>query len=120
MTDDAHFDDDVLDDREVAGLAGERTNLAWSRSGLALFICLAALAKRALPEFSTLDARFILGAALVIGAIAWSFALLWARLGAAPMLSGRGTSDAHALRAVAYGTAAIGAVATVIAFFPAR
>jgi hypothetical protein len=108
----------VTDDEQVPGVAGERTDLAWSRSGLAVLACLAALAKRLLSNFDHVTGSAIIAAALVVAAIAWSFALLWARTVATTTLAGRTLSDARTLRMVAYGTAAIGVAAIVIALVP--
>jgi hypothetical protein len=108
----------VAEDEELPGLSGERTDLAWSRSGLAVVVCLAAIAKRALPEFSTLDARAIVVVSQVVGGVAWAFALLWARTVAGTTLKGRQIGDAEKLHWIAIGTATIGAVAIVVAFLP--
>ena len=108
------------EDEETGGLAGERTDLAWSRSGIAVIACLAAIAKRVLPDVTSLDARAIVATALTIGGIAWAFSLLWARRVAAVTLTGRRIADARTLRFVAAGTAALGLVATAVALLPDR
>jgi uncharacterized membrane protein YidH (DUF202 family) len=110
----------VADDPEVAGLAGERTDLAWSRSGMAFVVCVAAITKRIAPALSTLDARAIVVLALVVGGLAWAFALFWARTVAGTTLTGRRIADAHKLRRIAYGTAALGGAAAVVALLPGR
>jgi hypothetical protein len=110
----------VVEDEELDGLSGERTDLAWSRSGLAFIVCLAAIAKRSLPQISTLDARAIVVVALVVGGIAWGFALVWARAVAGATLTGRRIGDARKLHWISIGTAVIGVVAVVVALFPDR
>lgn len=111
---------DVGDDQDVAGLAGERTDLAWSRSGLAVLTCLAAIAKRILPQLDEVNGRAILVAGLLIGGLAWVFALVWARSVAATTLTGRRIADPQTMRAVAIGTAFLGFVAIVLALLPDR
>ena len=120
MNDGPPTDDGIGDDHEVRGLAGERTDLAWSRSGLAVVVCLAAIAKRSLPELATLDARAIVVVALVVGGAAWGYSLFWARTVVITTLSGRRIADAHKLRLIALGTTAIGLAAAVVALLPAR
>jgi len=112
--------DDVGDDQEVAGLAGERTDLAWSRSGLAVLTCLAAIAKRVLPDLQSLNGREILVAGLIIGGGAWTFSMLWSRSIASTTLAGRRVADPRTLRMVAIGTALLGVVAIGIAMLPDR
>ena len=108
------------DDQEVDGLAGERTDLAWSRSGLAFVVCVAAVAKRLAPDLTTLDARAIVALALAVGGAAWGFSVLWARSVAATSLSGRPIADARKLRFIAVMTAAIGCAAAIVALLPDR
>ena len=108
----------MSDDEEVPGVAGERTDLAWSRSGLAVLACLAAVAKRLLGTFDQVTGSAVIAAALVVAAGAWTFALFWARTVASTTLAGRTLSEARTLRLVAYGTAAIGVAAIVIALVP--
>ncbi len=109
---------DVGDDQDVAGLAGARTDLAWSRSGLAVLTCLAAIAKRILPDLGSLDGRAILAAGLVIGGIAWMFSMLWSRSIAAKTLAGHSVANPRTLLMVAVGTSLLGVVAIGIAFIP--
>lgn len=108
----------MYEDEETPGMAGERTDLAWSRSGLAVLASLAALAKRLLNELDVITASGVIVAALFVGAGAWITGLLWARTIAETTLAGRTVSEARTLRLVAWGTVAIGVAALAIAFLP--
>jgi uncharacterized membrane protein YidH (DUF202 family) len=100
------------------GFAAERTDLAWSRSGLALFACGIAVAKGL--RFPVAEpAHVVAGVAIfVLGGFTWFIGQWQAR---------RRRRDGHDrevaafgdLAPVAYGTAAVGAAAFVLAlFFP--
>ena len=105
----------LSDDEELPGLAGERTDMAWSRSGLAVLSCLAAIAKRFLPNLNNLSATGWVVSALVVGTSGWIIGLFWARLAAATSMSGRLVANETTLRVVAYGTAMLAAVALGVA-----
>lgn len=107
------------EDEETPGLAGERTGLAWSRSGLAVVACVAAVGKRLLDQFDHVRGSALVFALLAGAGVAWAAALLHARVVAAGTLAGARHADPARLRAVAYGTAALGAGAAVLAWFPA-
>jgi uncharacterized membrane protein YidH (DUF202 family) len=110
--------DAVGDDQDVSGLAGERTDLAWSRSGLAFAVCIAAMAKHLAPDLETLDAPAIVTLGLLVGGIAWGLSLFWARAVAGRTLAGRPIASDRKLRLIAVGTAAIGCTALVVAMLP--
>lgn len=55
------------------GLAGERTDLAWNRSGLAVVVCIAVLLRRIWPLHGT--GRFVALGCISAGAVAWALAL---------------------------------------------
>jgi putative membrane protein len=100
------------------GLAAERTDLAWNRSGLALLACGAAITRGlALPHLSR--AHVAVGAVvLVLGAAVWVLGTIQAR-----RRSRRGharqRADAGDLLPIAIGTAMVGVAAFVLgAFFP--
>jgi len=97
-------------------LAGERTDLAWTRSGIALVVCVAVLLRRVWP----LDrADHLLALALVaVGTIAWAVALLFARRIARTTHHGREVMDAHTLRLMSLGTFVLGLAAFVLGWLP--
>lgn len=105
----------VLEDEETPGLAGERTDLAWSRSGLAVVACAAAILKRVLTEFDHVSHRALVFGLLAAGAVAWVGALAHARALARSTIEGRTLADARALRVTAYGTTVLGAGALALA-----
>lgn len=101
------------------GLASERTDLAWNRSGLALLGCGAAVAK-GMTVGDPLPGRVAVGAViLVLGAVVWALGAWQARRRAAPGLA-RPVARPRDLWPVAAGTAAVGVAAFVLGlFFPA-
>jgi len=110
--------DRFLEESPTPGLAGERTDLAWNRSGLALLACGIAVAK-GLKFPVTEPAHAVIGVIiLVLGVFTWSMGHWEARK---RRRNGHdreiaGFSD---LAPVAYGTAAVGVAAFVLAlFFP--
>ena len=111
----APFDPDGRD----PGLAAERTDLAWNRSGLALLACGAVVA-RGMTVGEPVPGRTAAGVViLVLGGTVW--ALGWwqaqrrSRPGSARRIAGPGD-----LLPVALGTAAVGIAAFVLGlFFPA-
>ena len=106
--------------RSDAGLAAERTQLAWGRSALSLFACGAAVAKGGIPRVSEGTARPIVGATLlVLGAVVWLTGLPLARQRsqhASPELRRRPARERE-LAPVAFGTAVVGVAALVLAAF---
>lgn len=101
------------------GLASERTDLAWNRSGLALLGCGAAVA-RGMTVGDPLPGRFAVGTTiLVLGAIVWGLGAWQARHRAAPGLA-RPVARRADLLPISLGTAAVGTAAFVLGlFFPA-
>ena len=109
-------DTQAREDEEVPGLAGERTDMAWSRSGLSVLACFAAMARKFLPHLREVSATAWVVSAFVVGASGWIVGLFWARFATATTLAGRVVAHDHTLRIVAYGTALLGAVAITITF----
>lgn len=107
---------DLAEDEELPGLAGERTDLAWSRSGLAALACVGALLKRILTTFDSVSARLLVLALLAAAGVAWLAALGHARAVARGTLEGRPVADPRVLATSAYGTAALALAALVLSF----
>jgi uncharacterized membrane protein YidH (DUF202 family) len=103
------------DDEELPGLAGERTDMAWSRSGLAVVTCAAALLKRILTQVESATGRWWVFGLLLAGGAAWVAALAHARTVARSTIEGRLLADERVLRTTAMGTAALGGAALLLA-----
>ncbi|HEX9260733.1 MAG TPA: DUF202 domain-containing protein [Acidimicrobiales bacterium] len=104
-----------------AGLAAERTELAWSRSVLALFACGAAVAK-GLPKVTGREGRPGIGVAvLALGAVVWLAGLPLERRRARIGRTGpRPVAGSRELAPLAAGTVLVGVAMLVIElFFPA-
>ena len=71
--------DDPADDYEVLGTEVVRTDLAWSRSGLALAVSAAAILK-VIVDIGDYRAPIVILIVLVAGAIVWALAIADARL----------------------------------------
>lgn len=101
------------------GLASERTDLAWNRSGLALLGCGAAVAK-GMTVGDPLPGRLAVGSTiLVLGFVVWVLGAWQARHRAAPGLA-RPVARPRDLLPIAAGTATVGVAAFVLGlFFPA-
>jgi hypothetical protein len=99
------------------GLPEERTELAWSRSGLALLACFALLARRVWERHQgTVAVVAVL--LLAVGALAWAGGILHARSARLDPDRQRPAS-ATKLRNAALGTAVLAAAGLVLSFFPA-
>jgi hypothetical protein len=59
------------------GLPGERTDLAWSRSGLAFVVCIAVLVRRTWPLRGI--EQVVALSCISAGSMAWAFALSFGR-----------------------------------------
>lgn len=97
-------------------LAGERTDLAWTRSAIALAVCVGVLLRRIWP-LDRADHLLALGL-VALGTIAWAVALLFARRIARTTQHGREVMDARTLRWLSAGTFVLGIAAFVLGWLP--
>jgi uncharacterized membrane protein YidH (DUF202 family) len=116
------FDAGALEEYEGpdAGMAAERTDLAWSRSGLALAGC-GLIELRGLPSVTGQAARPLLGAALLaLGLLTWALGY-WSSHQRRPSAGRpRPVATRRDLAPAAYGTAAVGIVGLVVALLGTR
>jgi uncharacterized membrane protein YidH (DUF202 family) len=101
-----------------SGLPEERTELAWTRSGLALLACFALLARHVWEGEEGLAAAATV-LLLALGALGWAGAIIHARA-VRRHPEAMGPASATKLRNAAFGTAALAVAGTVFAFFPAN
>jgi uncharacterized membrane protein YidH (DUF202 family) len=106
------FDPDAEDD----GLAGERTDLAWSRTGLSMVAILGSLLRAAMVRSGPVP-LVALGLA-VVGAAIWGFSLRRARQLATTTASGRSAAEARALTAVTVGTIVLACGGALLPLIP--
>lgn len=99
-----------------AGMAAERTDLAWSRSGLAMGAC-GLLVLKGLPAVTGNPSRPLTGALILgLGLVTWALGYLSShRRRPAPGRT-RPVATWRDLAPVAYGSAAIGAAGLVLVF----
>jgi uncharacterized membrane protein YidH (DUF202 family) len=108
----------IVEDEELPGLAGERTDLAWTRIGLSVLAAVGAILKRVVHGFDLKSASAI-ALALVVGSVgALSATLVFSETSAEVARPGQSSVSPRRLRRVAYGTAAFAVAATALALFP--
>jgi len=98
------------------GMAAERTDLAWSRSGLALGAC-GVIVLKGLPSITGNPREPLIGGAiLLLGAVTWALGY-WSSHQRRPRPGRpRPVATWRDLAPAAYGTAAIGVAGLVLAF----
>ncbi len=102
------------------GMAAERTDLAWSRSGLALGAC-GLIVLRGLPSLTGHPSRPIVGAViLVLGAATWALGYWSAHQRRPSAGRPRPVATRRDLAPAAYGTAAVGTIGLALALLSAR
>jgi uncharacterized membrane protein YidH (DUF202 family) len=111
-------DDRTPDDPDVPGLAGERTDLAWSRTALAVAVAGGALLRRVWEHLDTNNGSVVVFTLLGAGAAAWLTALTWAHGAARSTMEGRHVASRAALRRVTVGTMLFCLAALILAVVP--
>jgi uncharacterized membrane protein YidH (DUF202 family) len=106
------------DDPDVPGLAGERTDLAWSRSAVAVGVAGATLLRRVWDDLETGNGQALIFSILGIGAAAWLTALIWAHGATRTTIEGRRVANANVLGRVTIGTLLFCLAALILALFP--
>jgi uncharacterized membrane protein YidH (DUF202 family) len=98
------------------GMAAERTDLAWSRSGVALGAC-GVIVLKGLPTITGSPSKPIIGTAmLVLGAVTWALGRWSAQRRRPQPGRPRPAATWRDLAPAAYGTAAVGLAGLVLAF----
>ena len=98
------------------GMAAERTDLAWSRSGLALGAC-GVVVLKGLPAITGTGSQPLIGAAiLVLGAVTWALGRWSAHRRRPRAGQPRGVASWSDLAPASYGTAAVGMAGLVLIF----
>ena len=105
----------LLEEEELPGLAGERTDLAWTRSGLAVLATVAVALKRAVDGLDLESASAIVLALLVALCVVWSASLVYAQVFAETTRHPARVIAARRMPRVAYGTTVFGVAAAVLA-----
>jgi uncharacterized membrane protein YidH (DUF202 family) len=108
----------AAEDEEVPGLAGERTELAWSRTSLSMAAIAAVALRRVWEQLDSVTARVAVFGLLAAAGAAWLAAVWWSATAGRSGLEGRPVVGAHVLRRLATGTVLIGGVALVLAVLP--
>lgn len=94
------------------GLAGERTDLAWSRTGLAMIVIVGGIGRRALTAPGVLEVASLV--VVLLGTLVWGFGLRGAQRISRSTATGRHTAELHLLTAVTVGSIAIAIAALLI------
>lgn len=104
----------VADEEELEGLAGERTDLAWGRSGLAGVAAVAALLKRTIDGFDVENVSEVVLVLLTGVAVVWSTSIVYAHVFSDATRHPRRPVDEARVRRIAYGTTLFGVAAATL------
>jgi uncharacterized membrane protein YidH (DUF202 family) len=104
-------------DREFVdrGLARERTDLAWNRSGLAVIACIAVLLRWIWPLHG--NDEVVILASISAGGVIWALALSVGRFASSRKTRERGPLSPWRARAITVATLALALAAFVLGFF---
>jgi hypothetical protein len=103
------------EERDTA-LFRERTELAWSRSGLAFVVAAAVLLRRLWPLRGA--HQVVAVTCISIGAMCWVLVIAWGRLSAERAGTSRQPLNERRARAMTASTIALAVAAFAFAFFP--
>ena len=108
----------MADEREPSdtGLAAERTDLAWNRSGLALVVCVAVLLRRLWPLAGADEVVAL--AVIAAGTFLWAVALWLGRAVSGGVRAPQGVLGPGALALMSVGTVLLALAAFVLGLFP--
>ncbi|MBM3673950.1 MAG: DUF202 domain-containing protein [Actinobacteria bacterium] len=98
------------------GLAGERTDLAWNRTGIAALVCVALLLRRLWPLEGTDDVVILLLVGIAL--VAWGLALVVARRVSRTTHHGREVMDEGTLRLLSAGTFVLAVCGFLLGLLP--
>jgi uncharacterized membrane protein YidH (DUF202 family) len=99
-----------------AGMSAERTDLAWSRSGLALGAC-GIVVLKGLPAVTGTESQPLVGTAiLLLGALTWALGRWSAHRRRPHAGRGREVATWSDLAPASYGTAAVGIAGLLLVF----
>jgi uncharacterized membrane protein YidH (DUF202 family) len=107
-----------VDDEELAGLAGVRTELAWSRTSLSMAVVAAVVLRCVWEQFDIVTARVAVFGILGAAGLAWFAALWWSATVGRSALEGRRLVTPHVLRRVTVATVILAGIALVLAILP--
>jgi uncharacterized membrane protein YidH (DUF202 family) len=110
--------DEIVEDEEVPGLAGERTDLAWTRIGLSVIAVVAAVLKRVVQGFDLRSASAVVFALLVAGAVAYAALQIYTQAVRETARPEANVTDPDRLHRVAISTTIFALAAAALALIP--